>query len=32
MLSVLGVGALVLVPALVWLYTLMQRGMLAGEH
>ena len=31
-LVVLGAGALVLVPALVWLYVLMQRGMLAGEH
>jgi cytochrome bd ubiquinol oxidase subunit II len=31
-LVVLGGGALLLVPALVWLYVLMQRGMLAGEH
>jgi cytochrome bd ubiquinol oxidase subunit II len=31
-LVVLGVGALVLVPALVWLFVLMQRGVLAPEH
>ena len=30
-LVVLGAGALVLVPALVWLFVLMQRGTLAGE-
>ncbi len=32
MLVVLGVGAVVLVPALLWLYTLMERGMLTPEH
>ncbi len=31
-LVVLGAGSLLLVPALVWLFVLMQRGMLAGEH
>ena len=31
-LVVFGAGSLLLVPALVWLYTLMQRGMLTGEH
>ena len=31
-LVVLGVGALLLVPALLWLYTLMQRGTLEAEH
>ena len=31
-LVVFGAGAVLLVPALVWLFTLMQRGMLAGEH
>lgn len=31
-LFVLGAGSLLLVPALVWLYTLMQRGMLTTEH
>ena len=30
-LVVLGAGAVVLVPALVWLFALMQRGVLAGE-
>ncbi len=32
MLVVLGAGGVFLVPALVWLYTLMQRGMLTPEH
>ena len=31
-LVVLGAGGLLLVPALVWLFVLMQRGVLAGEH
>ena len=31
-LVVLGLGALLLVPALLWLYTLMQRGTLEAEH
>jgi cytochrome d ubiquinol oxidase subunit II len=31
-LVVFGGGSLLLVPALVWLYTLMQKGMLAAEH
>jgi len=31
-LVVLGGGGLLLVPALVWLFVLMQRGVLAGEH
>ena len=32
MLVVLGLGALVLIPALVWLFVLMQRGVLTAEH
>jgi len=32
MLSVLAAGAVVLVPLLVWLFVLLQRGMLAEEH
>jgi cytochrome d ubiquinol oxidase subunit II len=31
-LVVLGAGSVLLVPALVWLFVLMQRGVLAGEH
>jgi cytochrome d ubiquinol oxidase subunit II len=31
-LVVLGGGSVLLVPALVWLFVLMQRGVLAGEH
>jgi cytochrome d ubiquinol oxidase subunit II len=31
-LVVLGAGSVLLVPALVWLFVLIQRGMLAGEH
>jgi len=31
-LVVLGAGGLLLVPALVWLFVLMQRGVLVGEH
>jgi hypothetical protein len=31
-LVVLGAGALLLVPSLVWLLILVQRGTLAGEH
>jgi cytochrome d ubiquinol oxidase subunit II len=31
-LVVLGGGSALLVPALTWLFVLMQRGMLAGEH
>ena len=32
MLVVIVAGALLLVPALVWLFVLLQRGTLAGEH